>query len=183
MLGDLGRGDTTVAAWVAGPFLAACALLVWSGAAKLRQPRWTRAAAHALGLPATPRAVRALGVVEVSAAVVGAGAGHLGAVAVAFVYGGLTIAALRLLRQAPATPCGCLGSSDAPVSYAHVIVNAGAVLVAVAAAFGGSPLARITDLPLAGVPFVALVLCGVWLATLMIDALPALQRATKEGAR
>jgi len=33
------------------------------------------------------------------------------------------------------------------------------------------------------VPFVVLVFCATWCATLMIDALPALMRATKEGGR
>jgi hypothetical protein len=181
MLGDLGHGDTTLAAWAAGPFLAACALLVWSGVSKLRTPRATRDAAAALGLPATAGAVRTLGVIEVTAGAAGAVFGSYAALAVAAVYLALTIAAARLLRRAPATPCGCLGASDAPVSVAHVVVNISAVAVSVAAAFGGSPLARIADLPLAGVPFVVLVLCATWLATLTIDALPALNRAIKGG--
>ena len=181
MLADVVHGDTTIAAWAAGPFLAACALLAWSGVAKLREPRATRAAAEALGLPGTPAAVRALGVVELGVATLGAVFGHLGGLLVAVMYAALTIAAVRLLRRAPATPCGCLGGSDAPVSRAHVAVDAAAALVAVAAATGGSPLARIPDLPLAGVPFIVLVLCATWCATLMIDALPALARAAKDG--
>jgi hypothetical protein len=181
MLGDLGSGDATLAAWAAGPFLAACALLVWSGISKLRAPRATRDAAAALGLPATPVAVRTLGVVEVSAGVAGALFGGYAALGAAIIYLALTVAAVRLLRRAPATPCGCLGASEAPVSVAHVAVNVGAVVVSVAAAFDGSPIARIPDLPLAGLPFVVLVLCATWLATLTIDALPALNRAIKEG--
>ncbi len=180
MLGALGHGDTMIAAWSAGPFLAACALLVWSGVSKLRDPRATRAAADALDLAGTPLTVRAVGAAEVAAAVVGAVFGHLGALSVAAVFGALTVVAVRLLRRAPATPCGCLGASDAPVSRAHVAVNLAAVMAAVAAASGGPPLARIPDLPLAGVPFVVLVLCAARCASLLIDELPALARAAED---
>ena len=164
-----------------GPFLAACALLAWSGAAKLARPRHARAAARAIGLPSTAGAVRVLGAIELGAACAGAALGHIAALLVAVVYAALAVVALRLLRQSPATPCGCLGSSRGPASRAHVVVNGAAALIAVAAAFGGSPLAGISALPLAGVPFVVLVVCAARLATLTIDALPALTRASQQG--
>jgi hypothetical protein len=163
---------------VSGPFLAACALLAWSGAAKLARPRATSAAAHAIGLPSSSGAVRAFGAIELGAACAGAAAGHAGALLVTCVYAGLAVLALRLLRRAPTTPCGCLGTSNTPASRAHVAVNAGAALVALGAAFDGSPFDGIAGLPLAGVPFVVLVLCAARLAALTIDALPALTRAS-----
>jgi len=166
---------------VSGPFLAACALLAWSGGAKIVRPRSTSTAARAIGLPSSTVAVRAFGAVELGAACAGAAVGHAAALLVACVYAGLTVPAVRLLRRAPATPCGCLGASDAPVSRAHVALNIAAVLLAVAAAFGGAPLAGITSLPLAGVPFVVLVLCAARLAALTIDELPALTRASGQG--
>jgi methylamine utilization protein MauE len=164
-----------------GPFLAACALLAWSGAAKLVSPRYTRAAARAIALPSTAGAVRVLGAIELGAACLGAVLGHAAALLVAVVYVGVAVVALRLLRQSPATPCGCLGASNSPASRAHVVVNGAAALIAVAAAFGGSPLAGISELPLAGVPFVVLVVCAARLAALTIDALPALTRASQQG--
>ncbi len=166
---------------VSGPFLAACALLAWSGAAKLARPRATSTAARAIGLPSSTAVVRAFGALELGAAVLGTVIGHVGALIVAFMYAGLAVLALRLLRHAPATPCGCLGSSSAPASWAHVAVNGAAALVAVAAAFAGAPLSRITELPLTGVPFVVLVVCAARLAALTIDALPALIRAVARG--
>jgi hypothetical protein len=166
---------------VSGPFLAACALLAWSGTAKLARPRSTSAAARAIGLPSSTAAIRAFGAIELGAACAGAAAGHAGALLVAFVFTALAVLALRLLRRAPTTPCGCLGASNTPASRAHVAVNAAAALVAIGAAFGGSPFAGMTRLPFAGVPFVVLVLCAARLAALTIDALPALTRASEEG--
>jgi hypothetical protein len=170
-----------VGVWFAGPFLAACALLAWSGANKLLRPDATRIAARAIGLPSTRRAARALGAVELTAAIAGASFGGWAAILVALVYAGLVVVSLRLLARAPDTPCGCLGASNAPASRAHVAVNIGAACIAVLAAFGGSPLSVLGSQPLAGVPFVVLVLCAARLAALTIDALPTLARASRHG--
>src|SRR5262249_4914531 len=110
-----------VAVWLAGPLLAACALLVWSGTNKLLRPDATRLAARAIGLPSTRMAVRVLGAIEVSVAIVGAVFGGWAAAVVAAVYAGLAVVSLRLLTRAPDTPCGCLGAPNAPASRAHVV--------------------------------------------------------------
>lgn len=170
-----------VAVWFAGPFLAACALLAWSGANKLTRPGPTRLAARAIGLPSTPLGVRVLGAVELTAAIAGAIFGRWGAVLVAVVYAGLTMVSTRLLARAPGTPCGCLGASSAPASRAHIVLNISAGCVAAVAAFGGSPLSVLGTQPLGGVPFVVLVICAVRLAALTVDGLPALARASREG--
>ena len=161
-----------------------CALLAWAGVGKLRQPAATRVAAREIGLPSSRAAVRALGVVELGAAIAGAVFGGIAAALVAGLYVGLTVASARLLRRAPGTPCGCLGASTAPASRAHVIVNAAAVVVSVsAAALGGSPLARAAASPLGGMPLFVLAALTAWLAALTIDARPGLARATREGSR
>jgi methylamine utilization protein MauE len=170
-----------VAVWFAGPFLAACALLVWSGANKVVHPDATRIAARAVGLPSTRTAVRALGAIELAAAIAGAVFGGWLAALVAAVYVGLAVVALRLLARAPDTPCGCLGASEVPASRVHVGVNIGAACVAVLAGFGGSPLSVLGSQPLGGVPFVVLVLCAARLAALTIEGLPAIARASREG--
>jgi methylamine utilization protein MauE len=166
---------------VSGPFLAACALLAWSGAAKLARPRSTSAAARAIGLPSSSGAVRVFGAIELGAACAGAAAGHAGALLVACVYAGLAVLALRLLRRAPATPCGCLGTSSTPASRAHVAVNAAAALVALGATFDASPFVGMAGLPLAGVSYVVMVVCAARLAALTIDALPVVTRASERG--
>lgn len=156
--------------WAAGPFFAACVLLAWSGVAKLRRPSATQLAARAVGLPASRRAVRAFGTVELIAAFAGALFGGLGALLVALLFGALAFVAFRLVRRAPATPCGCLGASDAPASVAHVVVNVIAALTGLAMfAAGGSPLGVVGEQPFVAVPFVVLVVCAARLAALLIE--------------
>jgi hypothetical protein len=168
----------------AGPFAAACLVLGFAGTAKLLRPAGTQAAAGALGLPASPAVVWALGTVELTVAATGIAIGSWAALAVALVYGALAGAAARLLMRAPGTNCGCLGASDAPVSASHVVVDGAAAVVAVLASFGGSPLAAVGDSPAARVAFVAGIGCCAWLATQLLDAVPALNRAARtEGAR
>jgi hypothetical protein len=169
--------------WATGAFLAACMLLAWSGCTKLRRPDATQHAAHALGMPSTRTTVRALGSIELGVAVAGVLVGGIAALAVAAVFTGLAIVSHRLLRRAPSTPCGCLGSPEAPVSRAHVAINVGAVVVAIVAAPGVSPLAALSTQPLAGVPFVVLAACTARLAALTMDQLPALAREAARGAR
>jgi hypothetical protein len=178
--------DTGFAGAVAGPFAACCALLAIAGIGKLVRPRPAREAVAAAGLP-VPRAVVApaivaLGSVEVAAGIAGLVIGGPAALAVAIAYFGLGAFAWRLWRRAPVTPCGCLGSSTATVSRGHLALDAGATAVALVAAGGGSPLAHLAGRPLATLVFAGLVGCGVKLATLLLDALPTLERAMKEGA-
>ena len=78
----------------------------------------------------------------------------------------LTVFALRLLLRAPATPCACLGSTNAVVTRTHVAIDVAAVCTAIAAASGGPPLAPLAGRWVAGAVFVVLVACGVKLAVL-----------------
>jgi Methylamine utilisation protein MauE len=174
----------TLANIAAGPFAAACLLLAFAGAAKLRRPAGTGSAAAAIGLPAAAAAVRALGAAEVIAAGAGLAVGGAAGLFVAAIYLGLAVAATRLLVHAPGTNCGCLGASDAPVSIGHVIVDGVAVVAALLASFGDSPLAAAgTSVPVR-LAFLAATACCAWLAAQVLDALPALNRATRtEGAR
>jgi hypothetical protein len=165
----------------AGPFAAACFLLVFAGAAKICRPRSTRPAATALGLPASPAAVRTLGVIELGVAAVGLAIGGIAAVAVAVVYLALAIAAWRLLVRSPGTACGCLGVSETPVTAAHVIVNFSAVAAALLASTIGSPLTAAGDSVLARVAFVVLVGCCAWLVAIILDAQPALNAHAQKG--
>jgi hypothetical protein len=165
----------------AGPFAVACALLVFSGASKLRRPVGTQPAAAALGLPASTSAVRTLGLVEISVAVAGLAIGGPAAAGVAVVFGALALVAWRLLARAPGTACGCLGASNAPVTGAHVVINVAAVAAAVLATAAGSPLGAAGDGIWARVAFVLFVGCGAWLGALLLDAVPTLSAATREG--
>ena len=165
----------------AGPFAAACLLLVFAGAAKIYRPRGTRPAATALGLPASPIAVRTLGVIEVSVAVAGLAIGGFGAWVVAAMYLALAIASWRLLVRSPGTACGCLGVSETPVTATHVIVNFAAVIAALLASTMGSPLTAAGNSVLARVTFAGLVGCCAWLVAIILDSLPALNALAQKG--
>ena len=160
----------------AGPFAAACALLVFAGASKLRRPVGTSPAAAALGLPASPAAVRALGTVEAGVAAAGLVFGGWAAAAVAAVYAALAFAAWRLFVSAPGTACGCLGVSDAPVSAVHIWVNLAAAVAAVLAIAAGPPLSAVGSSVGARIAFVLLVGCCAALVATALDTLPALRR-------
>ena len=165
----------------AGPFAAACLLLVFAGVAKITQPAGTRPAAAALGLPASRGVVRALGAVEAAVATAGLLIGGPAAAAVAVIYGALTVAAWRLLARAPGTPCGCLGASDAPVTATHVVVNVAAVVAAALASAGGAPLAAVGSGSWSRLAFVVLVGCCAALVTLVVEGIPRLDAAVREG--
>jgi hypothetical protein len=169
-----------IASAAAGPFAAACVVLAVAGIAKLRRPVGTRPAAAALGLPASPGAVRALGVFELAFALAGLALGGAAAAMVAAVYGALAVAAARLLVRAPGTACGCLGVSDAPVSPTHIVVNVVAAAAALCAAAGGPPFASVSG---AGerVAFVLLVGCCAALVTAVLDVLPTLRPSLEQG--
>jgi hypothetical protein len=62
-------------------------------------------------------------------------------------------------------------------------LNLSAAAVAFAAAFAGSPLARIPSPPLQAMTFLVLVAVAIRLAALTIDALPLLRGVSGEGSR
>jgi Methylamine utilisation protein MauE len=173
--------NPSIAALATGPYLAACVLLA-AGAGKLRHPASARAAARALGLPHSLPIVYALGGIELVAALAGVAFGGWAAGTVGALYALLGVAALRLWKGAPATPCGCLGRSDAPAGLGHVLVDAACASVALVVAFGARPVSVIAAQPHFGVPFVALVACAAWLAALAVSAWPVLRAAMREGS-
>jgi hypothetical protein len=174
---------TTLSHWTAGPFLVACALLCYSGAVKLVRPQGTRTAARAIGAPSSPAAVVVLGLIEAGLGIAGIAFGSIAAVGVAACYLALTFVVVRLLRDAPAVPCGCLGSPQATASRAHVVVNATAAAFALVAAPSGSPLSDFSGGALAAIVLVVLVVVAVALVSLTMDALPELDRLARQGSR
>lgn len=162
----------------AGPFLIAAALLVVGGCAKTARPHDTATAIRTMGFPIGPTSVRVGGVVEVVigmfAIVVGS---RTSAVLVASSY--LVFAAfvgVALLRASPIATCGCFGKADTPPSWVHVGINVAAFVAA--AAVVAEPGVALADVlgpqPLAGVPFVLLMITGTAAALLALTALPRL---------
>jgi hypothetical protein len=173
---------TPLGQWMAGPFLVACALLVFSGATKLARPAGTRQAASAIGLPSSRIAVLVLAVVEVALGVMGAVFGAWSALGVAVFYGLLALTVVRLLRRAPDAPCGCLGSTTSTASRTHVLVNTAAAAVSLVAATNGSPLAEVSGGVVTGLLLAALVAVAVALVQLVMEGLPELARLTHSGS-
>jgi len=162
----------------AGPFLIAATLLAAGGVLKAAHPLDTANALRAVGLPGAPPLVRAGGVAE---ALVGLAALATGARAAAVLlavsyaaFAGFVLVALR--RGTPLSSCGCFGKDDTPPTRLHVVLNLGAALAGVAVAL--NPGAGLVDVvgsqPLAGVPFLALLGCGVSFAYLALTSLPRL---------
>ena len=173
---------TDLAGLAAGPFVAACSLLAIAGAGKIARPRPTRDAVLAAGWNVPAAAVAAFGAVEVLTGVAGIAFGRGATLAVAACYLLLATFAFLLVRRAPSTPCACLGSTSAPASRVHVVIDIAAVAIALAAASGGPPLAGFGSRPFAAVVFVALVACCVQRVALAFDSLSVLDRAVKESA-
>ena len=167
----------------AGPFAAVALLLVIAGVAKLARPRATVAALAAAGFRAHPLVGRAIGVGEIAlaAAAVLSGSRPL-ALVVAAVYLAFAAFTIRIIaRSGGKADCGCFGAAQAPATNAHVALNLGAAAIAAtAAAFPPGTLASVLgDQPLAGVPFVALVLLCTWLGLTAYTLLPDLHEARR----
>jgi hypothetical protein len=121
---------------VAGPYLAAAALLGAAGAAKVARPHDTAVALRSAGVPLrlslVEAAVRAGALLELAVAVAALVAPTpVPAVAVAVSYAAFTaFTVLALLRRWPIASCGCFGRPDTRPTATHAAVNAAAVAAA-----------------------------------------------------
>ena len=160
----------------AGPFAIAAALLVAGGALKAVRPADTATALRQSGLPGVPWLVRAGGLVEagVGAAALVTG-DRVAAVLVAVSYAAFALFVVMALRRGtPLASCGCFGKEDSPPTRLHVGLTTAAAAAAVAVAVQpGVGLADVVRTqPLAGVPFLVLLGCGVAFAYLALTSLP-----------
>ena len=130
-----------------GPALIAAAVLVVSGLAKLFRPATAVGAFEALDLPGGTPVVRALGIVEVTLALVVVGVGGPAYYVLGAWYLALAIVAVLLVRAGSAS-CGCFGAASSPPSGPHVVANlvAAAISFAAAAAGVGALAAELSDL-------------------------------------
>ena len=164
-----------------GPLLAAAALLVVAGVAKIVRPASTIGALRSVSAPATALSVRIVGVAEstlgATALIIG---GVVVDVSIAAAYAAfLTFVLIARRRGGAVASCGCFGREDTPPTGAHVIVTTLVAAVAtVAAATGGHD--GLVALPygidaLAVVAFAALT---AWLGWLVLAVLPRLHVVT-----
>ncbi len=173
---------------LAGPFAAFAVLLAVAGVAKAYRPLPTVRALRSVSLPASianARTVTLLGAGEAVLAVAALfTAGPIAPALVALSYAGFAIfVGYAMARGGSISSCGCFGKPDSPPTALHVVVNAGAALVAAAAAIwpAKSPVAELAASPGAGVALVALVLVIAGLAYLALAEWPRLMGVIREG--
>ena len=162
----------------AGPFAIAAALLVAGGLLKSARPDDTATALRESGLPVSALLVRVGGLAE---AALGAAAlvtgNRVTAVLVAVSYLAFAgFVALALNRHTPLATCGCFGKEDSPPTRLHVVITAAAAGAGLAVAVqpGVGLAAIVRHQPLAGVPFLLLLVCGVAFAYLALTDVPRL---------
>jgi len=172
---------------LAGPFLAAAALLVVAGAAKVLDPAPLVRALRSVGLRLSAGAVRAGAVVEagVGVAAVLTGA-RPAALLVALSYAAFTgFVLLALARGGVLASCGCFGKQDVPPTRTHAAVTG--ALAVVAAAVAVRPLGDLPGVlaatPGAGVPLLLATAALAAVLYLALALLPLLATATAPRAR
>ncbi len=155
--------------------LAAAALLLIAGVAKLARPAPTSQALRTQGLPDRLELVRLLGAAEVVVALLALADLPLGAELLALSYAGFAaFVAAALVRGRPMTSCGCFAEPDVPPTPVHAVLTA-----ALAGGCGVAALAPATGLPdLAAAP-VATAVAAIgtaglvaWLSYLVMAELP-----------
>ena len=172
---------------LAGPYLAACALLVAAGLPKLRDPLPLVRAIRSVGLPAGRQRIRLLAAAEVVLGVAGfvrPGPVTAGLVTLAYlVFSGFV--ALALSRGGVLDSCGCFGKPDTPPTKAHLLVTA--VLAAASAwtavAAHGQSVVTGTAYPLVILGYAALVAFLAWLVMAVLPTTtPAAVRGRQQAA-
>jgi hypothetical protein len=172
---------------VAGPFALACVVLVAGGALKAWHPNDTANALRAVGLRlplgATRASVRGFGAAEAVLGGVALVTGDpVACVLVALSYLAFAAFVVAALRSGTAiASCGCFGKVDTPPSLVHVVLDVlFGIVAAIAAGVGAVALPDVVkDQPLAGLPFLLLLVIGVSLVFLAFTALPKTMAAAR----
>ncbi len=121
------------------PLLAAAAILVLAGAAKLQEPAAAIRFAAALGIPRPGAFVRAAAVVEILVGTAVLWQPRPAAIAIALLYAFFTGLAARQLRRGDGLPCGCLGAREVAPSRFHLWLNGACACIGCLAAVAPPP--------------------------------------------
>ena len=119
--------------------LAAAAILVLAGGAKLREPAPAIRFAGTLGIPLPGMFVRAAALVEILVGVAALFRPRPAAIAIALLFVLFTGLVARQLRRGAGIPCGCLGAREVAPSRLHLFLNGACVCVACLAAVAPPP--------------------------------------------
>jgi hypothetical protein len=165
---------------VTGPYLAAAGLLAVGGAPKTWSPADTTRALRAMRLPVTRPLVRAVGAAEVASAM--AAIAFPSALTAGVVSGWYVVftavVVLALRSRAPLSSCGCFGAAESPPTLLHLVLVAGAAVVALAVATTGTT-ALLPDATSYAVVEVALAGLATWFGYLVMTRLAALPVTTR----
>jgi hypothetical protein len=168
-----------------GLFLIAAALLVVSGAAKVRMAEPTRKALRAAGLPGPAWAVGILGATEVA---VGTTAlvteGRPAAAITAALYAGFAaFVVVARLRAGPEASCGCFGRHEAPPGVPHLLTTVALAGAAGLQAVSPGPgvLTQLARSPLQTAVLVGYAALGTWLVYLVLAVLPRTREVPAQG--
>jgi Methylamine utilisation protein MauE len=170
---------------LAGPFAIAALVLALGGALKMLEPGDTAHALRTLGFPSGRTLVRAGGAFELLVALGALVTGETVLVAlVAISYAVFAVVVVVALRSGrPISSCGCFGKVDTPPSRVHVVIDVVAAGVAAASAVAVDSQIALPDVvssqPLAGVPFLLLVVIGVALVFVAFTTLPKTMAAVR----
>jgi hypothetical protein len=176
---------------IAGPFVVATSVLAAGGAGKLLKPLPTAGAVRAVSLPLTgalgrPGAVRLLGGAEILLGAVALASGHRALAAlVSAAYLAFCVFVVAALRSGQdIQSCGCLGETDVPPHWGHVVLNLSlAAASGLAATTGVGTLATVLDdQPLGGLPFLGLCGLSVWFSVVLLTVVPLTTRARERTA-
>jgi hypothetical protein len=167
---------------IAGPFTVTASLLALGGVSKLVKPLPTAGAVLAVGLPGTallrrPANVRLFGAAEAVLGLAAVATGHraLAALVAATYLGFAAFVVAALLSGNHVQTCGCLGETDVPPHWGHLVLNVAAAAVSLlAAATGGvgGLASTVADQPLAGVPFLGLCALSLWFCIVLLTVVP-----------
>lgn len=168
--------------WFLSAFLAAAALLVVAGAAKLRDPGPAGAALATLGLPGGRPVVTAAALLELAVGVAGLLSQRRAVcVAVGCLYLVFACVIAGLLRRRAAAPsCGCLGGAQTPPSFVHLGFDLAATAIAAleaSDAHAAGLLALSRRSPVDALLLVGCSAAGTYLAAAVIVLLPGALRA------
>lgn len=157
-------------------FATVAIVLVAAGASKLLRPAPTMGALGAMRLPASAGLVRAIGLLEVG---IGAAAllleSWVPAALVAAAYAAFVVFVAAALRRGTyLQTCGCFGGLEVPPTRIHLVVDAVAALLGVAALIVAPEV--LVDLvaseALAGIPLLVVVATAAFLVVATLTVLP-----------
>lgn len=151
----------------------ALGLIGTAGVAKLIDPDPTSGALAAARLPSGRLLARAIGLLEIAAAITGLALGGGAVVVAAVLYAGFALFTLSgVLEQRPIQSCGCFGRDDTPPSWIHVGYNVIAAISLAWIAVAGMPAIPWDSAGAKPFLYIAFAAVGTYASYLVLSVMP-----------